>query len=173
MSTIRLVLGMVATENLYLEQLDLKTAFLHGDLEEYIYMSQLEGFIIQGQKSLVCKLRKRLCGLKRAPRKWYKKFDSFMNRTSFQRCEADHYCYIKFFDNSYIILLLFMDDMLIAGSSTEQTNNLKKQLSKQFAMKDLGATKQILGMRIIRDKVNGTLKFSQAKYVKRFSANST
>ena len=66
-----------------------------------------------------------------------------------------------------------MDDMLIAGSSTEETNNLKKQLSKQFAMKDLGATKQILGMRIIRDKVNGTLKFSQAKYVKRFSANST
>ena len=53
-----------------------------------------------------------------------------------------------------------MDDMLIAGSSTEETNNLKKQLSKQFAMKDLGATKQILGMRIIRDKVNGTLKFS-------------
>ena len=83
MSTIRLVLGMVATENLYLEQLDLKTAFLYGDLEEYIYMSQLEGFIIQGQKSLVCKLRKRLYGLKRAPRKWYKKFDSFMNRTSF------------------------------------------------------------------------------------------
>ena len=60
-----------------------------------------------------------------------------------------------------------MDDMLIAGSSTEETNNLKKQLSKQFAMKDLGATKQILGMKIIRDKANGTLKLSQAKYVKK------
>ena len=72
----------------------------------------------------------------------------------------DHCCNIKLFGNSYIILLLYMDDMLIAGSSIEKINNLKKQLSKQFAMKDLGAAKQILGMRIIRDKANGTLKFS-------------
>ena len=83
-----------------------------------------------------------------------------MNKSRFKRCEADHYCYVKFFDNSYIILLLYVDDMLIAGSSTEEINNSTKQLSKQFAMKDLGAAKQILGMRIIRDKANGTLKLS-------------
>ena len=160
MSTIRLVLGMVATKNLHLEQLDVKTTFLYDDLEEDIYMSQLEEFIVQGQKSLVCKLRKSLHGLKQAPRQWYKKFDSFMNKTRFKRCEADHYCYVKFFDNSYIILLLYVDDMLITGSSTEEINNSKKQLSKQFAMKDLEAAKQILGMRIIRDKANGTLKLS-------------
>ena len=77
MSTIRLVLGMVAAENLHLKQLDVKTAFLHGDLEEDLYMIQLEGFIVQGQENLVCKLRKRLYGLKQAPRQWYKKFDSF------------------------------------------------------------------------------------------------
>ena len=64
MSTIRLVLGMVVAENLHLEQLDVKTAFLHGDLEEDIYMIQLKGFIIQGQENLVCKLRKSLYGLK-------------------------------------------------------------------------------------------------------------
>ncbi|RVW87710.1 Retrovirus-related Pol polyprotein from transposon TNT 1-94 [Vitis vinifera] len=95
MSTIRLVLGMVAVENLHLEQLDVKTAFLHGDLEEDLYMIQPE------------------------------------------------------------------------GSDIEKINNLKKQLSKQFAMKDLGAAKQILGMRIIRDKANGTLKLSQSEYVKK------
>ena len=67
---------------------------------------------------------------------------------------------LSFFDNSYIILLLYVDDMLIARSSIKEINNLKKQLSKQFAMKDLGAAKQILGMRIIRDQANGTLKFS-------------
>ena len=83
-----------------------------------------------------------------------------MNKTGFKRGEASHYCYVKFFGNSYIILLLYVDDMLIAGSSTEEINNSKKQLSKQFAMKDLGAAKQILGMRIIRDKANGTLKLS-------------
>ena len=68
MSTIRLVLGMVAAENLHLEQLDVKTAFLHGDLEEDIYMIQPEGFVVQGQENLVCKLRKSLYGLKQAPR---------------------------------------------------------------------------------------------------------
>ncbi|RVW87889.1 Retrovirus-related Pol polyprotein from transposon TNT 1-94 [Vitis vinifera] len=167
MSTIRLVLGMVAVENLHLEQLDVKTAFLHGDLEEDLYMIQPEGFIVQGQENLVCKLRKSLYGLKQAPRQWYKKFDNFMHRIGFKRCEADHCCYVKSFDNSYIILLLYVDDMLIVGSDIEKINNLKKQLSKQFAMKDLGAAKQILGMRIIRDKANGTLKLSQSEYVKK------
>ncbi|RVX15044.1 Retrovirus-related Pol polyprotein from transposon TNT 1-94 [Vitis vinifera] len=138
MSTIRLVLGMVAAENLHLEQLDVKTAFLHGDLEEDLYMIQPEGFIVQGQKNLVCKLRKSLYGLKQAPRQWYKKFDNFMHRIGFKR-----------------------------WSDIEKINNLKKQLSKQFAMKDLGAAKQILGMRIIRDKANGTLKLSQSEYVKK------
>ena len=90
-----------------------------------------------------------------------------MNRIGFKRCEVDHYCYVKFFDNSYIISQLYVDDMFIAESSIEEINILKKQLSKQFAMKDLGVAKQILGMRIISDKTNGTLKLSQAKYVKK------
>ena len=177
MSTIRLVLGMVAAENLHLEQLDVKTAFLHGDLEEDIYMIQSEGFIVQGQENLVCKLRKSLYGLKQAPRQWYKKFDIFMHRIGFKRCEANHCCYVKFFDNSYIILLLYVDDMLIVEFSIKEINDLKKQLSKQFAMKDLGAAKQILGMRIIRDKANVTLKLLQSEYVKkvlnRFNINET
>ena len=168
MSTIRLVLGMVAAENLHLEQLDVKTTFLFGDVEEDIYMIQPEGFILQGQENLFCKLRKSLYGLKQAPRQWYKKFDSFMHRIGFKRYETDHCYYVKFFYNSYIILLLYVNDMLIAGSSIEEINNLKKQLSKQFTMKDLGAAKQILGMRIIRDKGNGTLKLSQSEYVKKF-----
>ena len=96
-----------------------------------------------------------------------------MYKTGFKRCEADHCCYVKFFGNSYIILLLYVDDMLIADSSIEEINNLKKQLSKQFAMKDLGVTKQILGIEIIRDKANGTLKLSQSEYVKKVLIDST
>ena len=117
---------MVVTENLHLEQLDVKTAFHHGDLEEDIYMIQPEGFIVQGQENLVCKQRKSLYGLKQAPRQWYKKFDSFMHKIEFKRRETNHYCYVKFFDNSYIILLLYVDDMLIVGSSIEEINDLKK-----------------------------------------------
>ncbi|RVW59372.1 Retrovirus-related Pol polyprotein from transposon TNT 1-94 [Vitis vinifera] len=147
MSTIRLVLGMVAVENLHLEQLDVKTTFLHGDLEENLYMIQPKGFIVQGQENLVCKLRKSLYSLKQAPRQWYKKFDSFMHRIGFKDVK------------------LITVAMLRSG--IEKINNLKKQLSKQFAMKYWGVAKQILRMRIIRDKVNGTLKLSQSEYVKK------
>ncbi|KAL5852507.1 hypothetical protein ACOSQ3_007625 [Xanthoceras sorbifolium] len=167
LTTIRLVLKIVAAENLHLEQLDVKTAFLHGDLEEEIYMRQPEGFKEAGKENLVCRLKKSLYGLKQAPRQWYKKFDSFMSSSGFTRCQADHCCYIKRFDNSFIILLLYVDDMLIAGSDMQEIMNLKRELSKQFAMKDLGAAKQILGMRIKRDTKSGTLLLSQAEYIKK------
>ncbi|KAE8683538.1 hypothetical protein F3Y22_tig00111200pilonHSYRG00002 [Hibiscus syriacus] len=165
LSTIRLLLKIVAAENLHLEQFDAKTAFLHGDLEEEIYMRHPEGFIEAGKKNLVCKLKKSLYGLKQAPRQWYKKFDSFMSSSGFTRCQADHCCYIKRFDNSFIILLLYVDDMLVAGSDMQEIINLKQKLSKQFAMKNLGAAKQILGMRIKRDTKSGTLILSQAEYI--------
>ena len=114
LTTIRVVLGIVAAENLHFEQLDVKTTFLHGELEEDIYMQQPEGFAIQGKENQVCKLKKSLYGLKQAPRWWYKKFDNFMCSLGYTRCQADHCCYAKHFDNSYIILLLYVDDMLIA-----------------------------------------------------------
>ncbi|KAI3764834.1 hypothetical protein L2E82_14851 [Cichorium intybus] len=153
MTTIRMVLGIVASEDLHLEQLDVKTAFLYGDLEEDIYMVQPEGFPTVGKENLVCKLKKSLYGLKQAPRQWYLKFDSFMQRSGYRRCEMDHCCYLKKFSSSYIILLLYVDDMLIAGSDMQEINKLKKQLSKEFEMKDLGAAKQILGMSIARTKL--------------------
>nr|CAN80650.1 hypothetical protein VITISV_022906 [Vitis vinifera] len=177
-STIRLVLGMVATENLHLEQLDVKTAFLHGDLEEDLYMIQLEGFIVQGQENLVCKLRKSLYDLKQAPRQWYKKFDNFMIELGSRNVKLITVAILSpltiltsYYYCMWMICLLqgltLRRLIIFAGFDIEKINNLKKQLSKQFAMKDLGAAKQILGMRIIRDKANGTLKLSQSEYVKK------
>ncbi|CAM8895692.1 unnamed protein product [Rhodiola kirilowii] len=160
MTTIRLVLSMVAVEDLELRQLDVKIAFLHGDLEEEIYMNQPKGYLSEGNELLVCKLKKSLCGLKQAPRQWYKKFDGFMHEVKFVRSEADHCCYFKKLDDGYIILLLYVDDMLIAGSSAQEVSKLKKQLSKRFTMKDLGEAKQILGMRIERDRKAGKLHLS-------------
>jgi len=75
----------VAIKNLELEQLDVKTAFLHGDLEEQIYMKQPEGFEVVGKEDHVCLLKKSLYGLKKSPRQWYKKFDSFMASINFSR----------------------------------------------------------------------------------------
>ncbi|KAL8092162.1 hypothetical protein AgCh_034456 [Apium graveolens] len=159
--------SIVAAEELHLEQLDVKTAFLHGDLEEDIYMVQPEGFQVAGKENLVCKLIKSLYGLNQAPRQWYLKFDSFMMKNGYTRSVMDHCCYFKQFDSSYIILLLYVDDILIAGSNMREINRLKRQMSEEFEMKDMGAAKQILGMSIIRDRTEGTLKLSQDNYVEK------
>ena len=167
MTTIRVILSIVAAENLHLEQLDVKTAFLHGDLEEEIFMAQPKGFEVQGKENLVCKLHKSLYGLKQAPRQWYKKFNEFMRNSGFHRCEEDHCCYVKKYIDSYIILALYVDDMLIAGANMAEIDRLKKQLSENFEMKDLGPAKQILGMRISRDRSKGILNLSQEKYIEK------
>jgi hypothetical protein len=163
LTTIRAVLSIVAVEDLHL--VDVKTAFLHGDLKEEIYMHQPEGYAKAGRGNLVCRLKKSLYGLKQAPRQWYKKFDSFMEKNSFRRCHTDHCCYIKKYRSSYIILLLYVDDMLIAGSDMEQIDELKRELALEFEMKDLGAAGQILGMKIARNREERTLKLSQDEYI--------
>ena len=103
--------------------------------------------------------------MKQAPKQWYKKFDSFMKNSGFLRCKADHCCYIKRFSGFYIILLFYVDDMLIVGANLHKIDKLKRNLSEEFAMKDLGAAKQILGMRIIRNKE--IFKLSREEYVKK------
>nr|GEV98737.1 retrovirus-related Pol polyprotein from transposon TNT 1-94 [Tanacetum cinerariifolium] len=165
MTIIRLVLSIVATENLHLEKIDVKKTFLHGDLDEDIYMTQPEDFQLARKKeNLVCKLKKSLYGLKQASRQWYLKFDSFMQRAGYKRCVKDHCCYLKKVVSSSIILLLYVHDMLVVGSDMAEIKKLKRQLSQEFKMKDLGPAKQIIGMGIIRDRTKGTLRLSQEKY---------
>ena len=168
MNSIRTILSLVAAEDLHLEELDVKTTFLHGDLEEEIYMQQPEGYEVKGKEKLVCRLKKSLYGLKQAPRQWYLKFDKFMSEQGYTRCHSDHCVYLKRQnDGSYIILLLYVDDMLVAGSNIQEINVLKRKLANSFAMKDLGAAKQILGMRITRDRKNRKLTLSQNEYIEK------
>ena len=116
MSSIRVVLGIAASLNLEIEQLDVKTAFLHGDLEEEIYMEQPEGFKESDKENLVCRLKKSLYGLKQAPRQWYKKFDSFMTDHGYHKITSDHCVYVKkILDGNFVILLLYVDGMFIVG----------------------------------------------------------
>jgi ATP-binding cassette subfamily B (MDR/TAP) protein 1 len=153
MSSIRVVLGLAASLNLEVEQLDVKTAFLHGDLEEEIYMEQPEGFKVKGKENLVCQLKKSLYGLKQALRQWYKKFDSFMIDHGCRRTNSDHCVFVKRFDDGeFIILLLYVDDMLIVGQNNEKISKLKADMKKHYAMKDLGSAKHILGMSIRRGR---------------------
>eukprot|EP00252_Welwitschia_mirabilis_P018673 TRINITY_DN4156_c0_g1_i5.p1 TRINITY_DN4156_c0_g1~~TRINITY_DN4156_c0_g1_i5.p1 ORF type:complete len:1283 (+),score=262.04 TRINITY_DN4156_c0_g1_i5:125-3973(+) len=162
-TSIRIILAMVACMNLELEQLDIKTAFLHGDLQEEIYMEQPEGF--GNGKDLVCRLKRSLYGLKQAPRQWYKKFDTFMIEQKYERCKVDHCVYLMRTTGKITILLLYVDDMLIAGNDLHEIQRLKSQMAKKFATKDLGQAKQILGMRIERDRKSGKLWLSQSDYI--------
>ncbi|GJV32620.1 putative RNA-directed DNA polymerase [Tanacetum coccineum] len=142
MESIRVVLGLAASLDLEVEQMDVKTAFFHGDLDKEIYMEQLEGFQVKGKEDYMCRLQKSLYGLKQALRQW---FD----------------------DDDFIILLLYVDDMLIVGKNIERIAQLKQDLSKSFAMKDLGPAKQILGIRIFRDRGAKKLHISQEQYIKK------
>eukprot|EP00253_Pinus_taeda_P029865 PITA_29865 len=130
--------------------------------------SQVEESFVQGcNRRLDCKLRKTLYGLRQSPRQWYKKFDSFMVSQKFIRSEYDHCVYFKSFNGIFIILAFYVDDMLIARKSMEEINRLKAQLSRTFDMKDIGATKHILGMEIHTERKNGKLWLSQQKYVEK------
>lgn len=94
-TSIQVMLAFIAMFDLELEQLDVKTAFLHGDLEEEIFMTQPEGFAISKKENLVCHLNKSLYGLKQAPKQWYKRFDSFMIAQNYSRSNYDNYVYFK------------------------------------------------------------------------------
>ena len=112
-------------------------------------MEQLEGFRIKGKEHLVCRLNKSVYGLKQAPRQWHKKFDSFMVEHGYDRIASNHYVFVKkFSDGEFIIFLLYVDDMMIVGYDTAKIDELEKELSKSFEMKDLGSTSQILGIKI-------------------------
>ncbi|KAH9724129.1 Integrase catalytic domain-containing protein [Citrus sinensis] len=167
-TSIRILLALVAEYELELAQLDVKTAFLHGDLEEEIYMIQPCGFRVTGKENHVCRLIKSLYGLKQSPRQWYKRFDQFIQGHKFTRSEHDHCVYFRRLpDGAFIYLLLYVDDMLIASKNRDEIERLKKQLAFEFEMKDLGDAQRILGMEICRDKKNGIVWLTQKSYLKK------
>lgn len=165
MTTIQVVLGSVAIWDLELEQLDVKTAFLHGNINEELYMEQPEGFVQKGKEHLYCQLKQILYGLKQAPRQWYIKFDQFMAKHNFTRCKSDPCVYYKKLSSGeFVILLLYVDDMLVGGTS-QIIQKLKQQLAARFSMKDLGVAKKILGMTITRDRQKKVKTLSQKSYI--------
>ena len=159
---------MVTQFDLELVQLDVKLAFLHGNLEEEIYMTQLDGFKIFGKENWVCKLTKSLYGLKQSPRQWYKQFDRFMKRQRYTRNKFGHCVYFcKLQEESFMYLFLYVDDMLIVSKSKDEIEKLNTQLNQEFKMKDLGDAKKILGIEIYRDKACGKVSLSQKQYLKK------
>ncbi|KAK2414734.1 secreted RxLR effector protein [Trifolium repens] len=164
--SIRVLMAIVNQYDLELEQMDVKTAFLHGELEETIYMQQPEGFV--EDKSKVCLLKKSLYGLKQSPRQWYRRFDEFLLKGGFVRSNYDSCVYMMKRNEKVILyLLLYVDDILMASSDKHEIQKLKEMLNGEFEMKDLGSAKRILGMDILRDRSKGELFLSQHDYLKK------
>ncbi|KAJ9538837.1 hypothetical protein OSB04_031570 [Centaurea solstitialis] len=150
-STIRLPIALAAIHNLIVHQMDVKTSFLNGDLDEEVYMNQPEGFVMPGNEHKVCKLVKSLYGLKQAPKKWHQKFDEVILSSGFKLNQSDKCVYSRFGSSgSGVIICLYVDDMLIFGIDQLQVDETKSLLSSKFAMKDMGEADVILGIRITR-----------------------
>ena len=142
MSSIRVALKLAASMNLKIKQLDVKTTFLHGDLEEEIYMDQPKGFGVKGKQNLICRLKKSLYGLKQAPRQWYRKFESFLANHDYTKTNSDHCVFVqKFSNDNFIILLLYVDDMLIVGGDITKIKRSKKGDEQNLCHERFGSNK--------------------------------
>jgi len=164
-TTIRVLIALASTYNLLIHQMDVKTAFLNGELEEEVYMKQPEGFVVPGQEHKVCKLIKSLYGLKQAPKQWHNKFDEVVLANGFRINESDKCVYSKFDNGKGVIICLYVDDMLMFGTDLYEIEKTKKLLSKNFDMKDMGEAYVILGIKIIRN--NNCFGLSQSHYIEK------
>eukprot|EP00253_Pinus_taeda_P019665 PITA_19665 len=162
MNSIYLVLSLASSLKWELHQMDVKSAFLHGDLHEEIYMEQPTGFI-QTDSSLVCRLNKSLYGLKQASQAWYAKMDIFLLETGFSRCNSDNTVYTKKVGKSLIILVLYVDDLILTGSDPNLIKHVKSNLKKKFEMTDLGNLHYFLGLQVLQSKEGISLSQSNAE----------
>ncbi|RVX19078.1 Structural maintenance of chromosomes protein 1 [Vitis vinifera] len=162
-ASVRLLLSMAAMCSWPLYQLDVKNAFLHGDLAEEVYMEQPPGFVAQGESGLVCRLRRSLYGLKQSPRAWFSRFSSVVQEFGMLRSTAYHSVF--YHHNSLgqcIYLVVYVDDIVITDSDQDGIQKLKQHLFTHFQTKDLGKLKYFLGIEIAQSSSGVVL--SQRKY---------
>lgn len=165
-TTLRTFLALVAEEDMELHAMDVKTAFLHGELDEDVYITAPPGYPV-GDSSMVCHLQRALYGLKQAPRMWHKKLKQVLNDLGFEEAKADPGLFIKVTaDGVRVFILVYVDDLLIASLKLDLVKHIKKQLKQQFDMKDLGEAMAFLNMTIERDRSARTIKLAQTAAIK-------
>jgi hypothetical protein len=165
--SLRIIMALVAHYDLELHQMDVKTAFLNGDLLENVYMAQVKGFAIKGKEHMWCHLRKSIYELKQASKQWYLNFDENIRSFGFKENEEDNCIYAKFRNGKFIFLILYVDDILLTSSDVSLLLETKRFLSSNFDMKDLGETSFILGIKIHRDRRKWVLGLSQKAYLEK------
>jgi hypothetical protein len=165
LTTIRIFLSLAVSHGLLVHQIDVKTAFLNEELEEEIYMTQPDGFVVKDQEDNVCKLMKSLYGLKQAPKQWYEKFDVTLISAGFSVNEANRCVYYRHGGGQGVILCLYVDGIPIFGTSLDVINEVKTFLYQNFDMKDMGDADVILNIKLI--KVENGITLTQSHYVEK------
>jgi hypothetical protein len=160
LNSIRIIISLAANLDWPLHQLDVKNAFLHGDLTETVYMPQPPGFESKGK--CVCHLKKSIYGLKQSPRAWFDKFNKAVVSHGMTRSQADHSVFFKKTRTGIVILVVYVDDIVITGSDKEGIQILINHLSSSFLTKDLGKLCYFLGIEVARSKAG--ISLSQRKY---------
>ena len=148
--TIRVLLALVASKSWIIWQMDMKNAFLHGELDRDIYIDQPQGFINQEKPNYVCKLKKALYGLKQAPRAWYGKIAEFLVQSGYHVAPADSSLFVKVQGGKLAVVLVYVDDLIITGDDKDEIQQTRSNLSIRFQMKELGELKHFLGLEVER-----------------------
>jgi hypothetical protein len=168
MTTVRTLIAVAATKSWTISQMDVKNAFLHGDLHEEVYMQPPPGVAVP--LGHVCRLRRALYGLKQAPRAWFERFVSVIKAAGFSPSEHDPALFIHTSPRGRTLLLLYVDDMLITGDDMEHISHVKQQLGEQFQMSDLGPLSYFLGLEVLHSSKGYYI--SQSKYIQDLIARS-
>ncbi|CAL8152273.1 unnamed protein product [Prunus armeniaca] len=162
LNTVRVLLSLAANLDWPLHQFDVKSAFLHGELTEEVYMDIPPGYNTT-QTGTVCRLRKALYGLKQSPRAWFGRFTMAMKNNGFKQCNSDHTLFLKHRKGKVTALIICVDDMIITGNDKQEISQLQDYLATEFEMKDLGGLKYFLGIEVARSQQG--IFLSQRKYV--------
>ena len=163
--SLRLLLALAALEDWEIHQMDVKSAFLNGLLDEEIFMEQPQGFIAPGQSDKVCLLKKAIYGLKQASRAWNLQFNTVLLELGFKRTHSDAGVYHRLDAGGTVIIILYVDDITILGDTLDQITALKATLSSRYEMSDLGEIDSYLGVKITRDRSLKRLDIDQSLYV--------
>lgn len=161
MNTIKIIITLIAKFDRKIHQMDVKSAFLNGDLKEEIYMSQPPGFI--ENSNLVYKFKKSIYSLKQAPRAWYTNVDDYLIHIGYTRCISDLNLYFKHDNENLTILIIYVDDIIITGSSIHDIHHLKSTLMNKLEMTNLDLLHYFLCLQVYQNQLNITL--SQPKYI--------
>ncbi|GAU46826.1 hypothetical protein TSUD_100440 [Trifolium subterraneum] len=161
MTTIRVLLAIAASQNWPLYQLDVNTTFLHGDLNEEVYMSPPPDLPLPSP-NLVCKLQRSLYGLKQASRQWNTKLTDTLTSSGYIQSKSDYFLFTKQRSSGFTVILVYVDDLVLGGTDVEEITHIKALLDTKFSIKDLGLLKHFLGFEVARSQKG--ISLCQRKY---------